>query len=383
MSSTGQPVPCARCILDTGVPGIEVDGSGVCSHCRLFDRLESQYPLGEPARQRFRRLVERMKAAGQGRKYDCVIGYSGGTDSTYCLYVAKQVGLRPLAVHFDNGWVAPVAKENMEKVARRLGVDVQTVATDWTELRSYYLAGLKASVPDLCMPCMIGISSSLYRAAVESDVRYIVLGTSFRTEGMTPARWAYLDPKYFDDLVRRFSGRRGGAGRFNRVRMRDLAYYVGIKRIKTVQFPLYMEYRDADIRRTLETELGWQYGGTHHFDCVFKPLVAHIHQRKFGIDLRKIPLAALVRTGQVPREEALASLQKAPAGGDPGAVDAALERLDLTREDLEALLREPRKSFLDYGSHHGKLRALGPIVRLLSRLNLLPETLHEKYIQLR
>lgn len=381
MSATRDRATCSRCILDTGVPGIKLDAEGVCSHCQLFDRLEARYPAGEPARERFRKLIAQMKAAGRGRKYDCVMGYSGGTDSTYCLYVAKQAGLRPLAVHFDNGWVAPVAKENMEKVARQLAVDVKTVSTDWPELRSYYVAGFKASVPDLCLPCFIGISSSLYRAAVEFDARYIVLGTSFRTEGMTPARWAYVDPKYFDNLMKRFSGRRGGAGRFNAVRMRNFFYYVGIKRIKTVQFPLYLEYRDLDIRRTLETQLGWQYGGKHHFDCVFKPLVAHVHAQKFGIDLRKIPLAALVRTGQTPRGEALASLQKTPAGAEPDELAAPLERLGLTREDFEAFLREPPKSFLDYGSHQAKLRPLAPLVKLLSRLNLLPETLYEKYFQ--
>ena len=167
MSATQDRTTCSRCVLDSTVPGIEFDAEGVCSHCRLFDRLETRYPQGEPARERFRRLIEEMKAAGRGRKYDCVMGYSGGTDSTYCLYVAKKAGLRPLAVHFDNGWVAPVARENMEKVARRLGVDVKAVPGDWAELKTYYLAGLKASVPDLCMPCMIGISTSLYRAAVE------------------------------------------------------------------------------------------------------------------------------------------------------------------------------------------------------------------------
>jgi hypothetical protein len=382
VSATQDRAICSRCILDTGVPGITLDAEGVCSHCRLFDRLETRYPPGEPARERFRELIAQMKAAGRGRKYDCVMGFSGGTDSTYCLYVAKQAGLRPLAVHFDNGWVAPVAMENIEKAARQLAVDVKTVSADWAELRDLYRAGFKASVPDLCLPCLIGISSSLYRAAVEFDVRYIVLGTSFRTEGMTPARWAYLDPKYFDDLMRRFSGRRGGAGRFNAVRMRDFLYYVGIKRIKTVQFPLYLEYRELDIRRTLQTQLGWQYGGQHHFDCVYKPLVAHVHAQKFDIDLRKIPLAALVRTGQLPRDEALATLRKTPAGAGADELATPLERLGFTREDLEAFLREPPKSFLDYRSHQAKLRPLAPLVKLLSRMNLLPETLYEKFIQM-
>lgn len=382
MSATQDHTTCSRCVLDSTVPGIEFDGDGVCSHCRLFDRLEARYPQGEPARERFGRLIAEMKAAGRGRKYDCVMGYSGGTDSTYCLYVAKKAGLRPLAVHFDNGWVAPVARQNMEKVARKLGVDVKTVPSDWAELKTYYLAGLKASVPDLCMPCMIGISTSLYRAAVEHDVPCIVLGTSFRTEGMTPARWAYLDPRYFDDLVRRFSGRPGAPGRFNGVRLRDFAYYVGVRRIKTVQLPLYLDYRDAEIRRTLETELGWEYGGKHHFDCVFKPLVGQLHTHKFGIDLRKIPLAALVRTGQVSRAEALAALEQ-PGDATPDELALPLARLGLTRQDLEAFLREPPKSFDDYRSHHGKLAALTPLVKLLARLRLVPETLYEKYIQLR
>jgi N-acetyl sugar amidotransferase len=382
VSATASPATCSRCVLDTGVPTVTLDAEGVCSHCRLFDRVEKSFPTGEPARRRFEELIGQMKAAGRRSKYDCVMGFSGGTDSTYCLYVAKQAGLRPLAVHFDNGWVSPVARENMEKAVRKLGVDLKVVSTDWAVLRDLFRAGFKASVPDLCLPCLIGISSALYRAAVEFDVRYIVLGTSFRTEGMTPARWAYMDPKYFDVLMKRFSGRPGGAGTFNGVRLRNLAYYVGIKRIKTVQFPLYLDYQEMEIRRTLQEQLGWEYGGSHHFDCTYKPLVAYVHANKFGIDLRKVPQAALVRTGQVQRADSLAYFEKNPAGAKPEDFAAPLEKLGMTRAELDALMREPPKTFLDYPNLSSMLRPLTPLVKVLSRMNLLPETVYEKLVQM-
>ena len=373
---------CKRCILDASVAGIQFSENGVCNHCRLFDRLQARYPGGETAKKRLEYLLSQVKSQGRTNKYDCIVGISGGLDSSYCVYIARKLGLRPLAVHFDNGWVTEVAKENIDKVVSALGLDLEVVRPNWSELRNYYRACLKASVPDICLPCMVGIASSLYQAAAAQNIRYIFLGTSFRTEGLTPARWSYVDGMYFENLIEQFGSTASPRREFNRICLSHLFYYMVVKRIKTVQLPLYMAYRGEDIRATLERELGWKYGGRHHFDCAFKPFLSYIHEAKFGIDLRKIPLSALVRSGEMTREQALAGLREVSSRDGEAAVEYCRARLGVTVGELEAILRNRPKNFLDYRNYYSILRIFAPFTKLLGKLHVVPETLYERYFEL-
>lgn len=382
MTAVSEPNRCVRCVLDSRVPGIEFSKEGLCSHCQLFERLETSYRVEEQTGARLQRLLRRMKARGKRSKYDCVMGLSGGTDSSYCLYMAKKLGLRPLAVHFDNGWVSEPAKANIEKVVNALQLDMRVVRRDWSEMREYYLAGLKASVPDICICCMVGIASSLYQVAAEENIGYVLLGTSFKTEGMTPARWGYVDGTYFNDLVERYAKIPPAQKDFNRICLSHLFYYVGVRGIKTVQLPLYIPYRDNEIRQTLEREIGWTYGGHHHFDCRFKPFVSHVHGRKFGIDLRIIPLSALVRSGEISREEALQKLETNANKDDQADLQYCLDRLGLDPREFEMIFLDNPKNFLDYRNYYKRLKMFGGLAKLLGRLHLIPETAYERYFKL-
>jgi tRNA(Ile)-lysidine synthase TilS/MesJ len=148
-------------------------------------------------------VADNIRKAGKNRQYDCVVGVSGGTDSTYRLYVVKKLGLRPLAVHFDNGWVSDTALANIEAMSRALSVDVRRVTADWEALRDGYRACIEASTPDVCMPCEIGVYSALYTAAEEAGVRHIILGLSYKTEGINPLSWHYCDARYFCDVLKK------------------------------------------------------------------------------------------------------------------------------------------------------------------------------------
>lgn len=375
---TPDQVSCRRCILDSTVPGVRLDEAGVCGHCHMHDALEKRYALDETNHQSFLRMLEEVKARGKNSQYDCIVGLSGGTDSTYCVYTLKQLGLRPLAVHLDNGWVSESAKTNVARATQRLGVDLKVVAPPWEQLHPLYRACLEASVPEMCAPCEVGIASSLYQAAVEENVGYIVLGTSFRTEGINPLRWHYVDPIYFDSCIRESPAAKAAAKNYNRVRTADMLNYVFLKRIKTIQLPLYLPYQNQDIMKILTAELGWEYGGRHHFDCLYKPFVAHIGIHKFGVDFRKVTLAALIRTGQITKEEAQRVLAEETYFEDPESLEYCREKLELTAQEFQDIMSAPPKDFRDYPTYYSLLSKLRLPIKAASALKLTPETMYQK-----
>jgi len=146
---------CARCILDSSIPGIRFDDEGICNYCKIHDEMEKKYPLNEMGQQKFNQLLAKIKAEGKGKRYDCIVGVSGGTDSTYCLYMAKKLGLRPLAVHFDNGWDTDIAVDNIKNAVTKLGVDLRTITCDWEEFKDIQIAFLSicSGCRDTNRPC--------------------------------------------------------------------------------------------------------------------------------------------------------------------------------------------------------------------------------------
>jgi N-acetyl sugar amidotransferase len=370
---------CTRCVLDSGVPGIRFDENGVCNYCHMHDRLARKYELNETNKRRFEKLLAKIRASGQGKKYDCIVGVSGGRDSTYCLYRAKELGLRPLAVCVDNGWHASVAQENVRKVVEKLNVDLRTVKNDWEELKPMYRAFLKASVPSVCGPCFVGTISHLYKIAVEEGVKYVILGASFRTEGIVPLKWNYIDGKYFDRIVKRFAGI--DTGDFNKTRISNLLDYALIKKIKVIQLPLYVEYNNERIGQVLTEKFDWVDGGGHHFDCTYKPMALHVRNKKFDVDPRKVSYSALVRSKEMTRESALRKLEEEAIGEDWEGIDHCLEQLGMTKQDLaETMSSEPR-DFVDYPTYYSMLRSLKTPIKWLCRMRLIPETVYEKYFE--
>jgi N-acetyl sugar amidotransferase len=370
---------CARCVLDSSVPRIRFDENGVCNYCHMHDRLAKKYELTESNKRRFERLLEKIKASGKGGKYDCVVGVSGGRDSTYCLYMAKKLGLRPLAVCVDNGWHASIAQENVRKVVEGLKVDLKVVGTDWQELGPMYTAFLKASVPSVCGPCFVGTISSLYKTAVEEGIKYIILGASFKTEGIVPLRWNYIDGKYFEHIVKKFAGI--DTRDYNKTTITNLLNYALIKKIKVIQLPLYVEYNNERIGEVLKEKFDWVDGGGHHFDCMYKPLALHVRSRKFDVDPRKVSYSALVRSKEMTRESALMQLAAEPIGEDWDGIDYCLKQLGMTREDLAQTMSSEPRDFVDYPTYYSMMKILRTPIKILCRMRLIPETIYEKYFE--
>src|SRR3989338_3815557 len=198
---------CVRCIMDTSDPFIAFDASGVCNHCRHYDAIVKQFVrTGPGAERQLQHLVSTIQRDGKRKQYDCVIGVSGGVDSTYLAYTVKQLGLRPLAVHFDNGWDSELAVSNIEKTLKRLSIDLFTYVVDWEEFKDLQLSFLRASTPDSEVPTDHAIVALLHQLAAQHGVRYIIIGSNVATEGILPGAWSHghIDWRYIKQLEKRF-----------------------------------------------------------------------------------------------------------------------------------------------------------------------------------
>jgi len=369
---------CSRCVMDDTVRGIIFDENGECTFCKIHDDLEKKYPLNEETPNRLQSLVETIKNDSKDKKYDCIVGVSGGRDSTYTLYNAVKLGLRPLAVHFDNGWNSEIAVQNIKNATNILGVDLHTHVADWEEFKDLQRAFLFASVPDAEVPTDWVIFSVLFAEAAQYNVKYIVHGHSFRTEGTTPLTWTYMDGKYVQDVQRRFGKIKSKS--FPNMSMTKYIYYSLFKKINQIRILYYYHYNEKEVLRVLEEELGWKnYGDKHHESKYTAFFQAYILTRKFNIDKRKLHYSAKVRNGQLTRDEALKVIKKDPYTGGMESLDYCLKKLDLSYEDFDKIMDEKPKSFLDYKSYFNLVKTFKKPISWGNKIGIVPDTVYKKY----
>lgn len=378
-SSTAARKTCTRCVMDTTVPGLVFDGDGICSHCRLHDKLARLYPTGEQGRREMQRIAARIRKAGRGKRYDCVVGVSGGRDTSYCLHVTKQLGLRPLAVHFNNGWDSNVAKDNLRKVCSTMGVDLHTVISDWEESRELTNCTIRAGVPYIDMTDDVGIARALYESAVTENVRYIILSHSFREEGINPLAWNYFDGRYYRALVTRFA--RIPILKRKNVDIHHLLYWHLIKRIRVVNLTNYYDDAGRHVEQLLAEKYGWVDTQQRHYDNEMFALVSHYSRHKFGFDWWRVDLSAKVRTGVMTREEALHELLRPPAFESKDNVQYCLKKQGISQDEWDQIMAGPRKYFWDYPNYYPLLKLLKHPIRWLGRLNVIPSYTYEKYFE--
>ena len=371
---------CTRCVLDATVPRIRFDAEGVCNHCHVHDRLNRLFPTGEEGERFLRRMAEKIRRSGRGKPYDCVVGLSGGRDTCYCLYKTKQLGLRPLAVHFDNGWDSEIAKSNIRRICTKLDVDLHTIIADWEESRELTNSTIRASVPYIDLTDDIGIIVALYGTAAREGVRWIIHSHSFRAEGINPLLWNYVDGRFVRSLIRRFC--RIPLKHFRNADLSDFLYWVFVKRIRTFTITNYYQDAGPEIDEFLKREFGWESTGGWHFDNEIFGLQCYYSRHKFGIDWRVVELAALVREGVISRDEALEELQRVPPIEDPEIVNYALKKQGISAEEFAELMAAEPKYFTDYPSYYPLLKAFKYPIKLLCRMNVLPPHGYEKYFEL-
>ncbi len=323
---------CTRCLYDNTVPGISFDAEGICNYCRIHDQLDREYPTGPEGQAKLREIAEQIKRAGQGKQYDVIVGVSGGCDSSYMLYLAVQLGLRPLAVHFDNTWNSTVAVENIHDVLGKLDVDLFTYVVDNKEYDDIYRSFLKAGVVDIETPTDIGLTTTLYMAAEKYGVRYIFEGHSFRTEGVAPLGWFYIDGKYIDSVQRQFGTY--PLRTFPNLWFSGFMRWTAVRGIKRIRPLYYVNYIKRDAMAFLSTELGWEWYGGHHLENRFTAF-AHTfyYPERYGIDTRLLGHSALVRSGQLTREQGLEYIAE-PQCYDPESAGHGEEAARLFRTGI-------------------------------------------------
>ena len=373
----GPPGVCSRCVCDTTIGNIHFDEEGVCNFCKVHDKLEKQYLLNETTNARLDKLVSGIRKAGQGKRYDCIVGVSGGTDSTFTLYKSKELGLRPLAVHLNNTWNTTTAEDNIKRAVSALDVVLQEIHCDWPEFKALQISFLKASVPEAEIPTDVAIHAILLKTAAKEGVHYVLNGHSFRTEGVAPIAWTYMDGRYIRSVHKHFGGAKLRS--FPNINLSSYFYYSLIKRIKAIPFLNYFDYSKERAREVLEKELGWKYYGGHHFESVYtRFIIVHVLYKKFGIDKRKTGFSAHIRSGQMTREEALGKLSSPPAV-PAGIAEECIAKLGLSHDEFEAIMQDEPKSFHDYPTYYPVLRATRPLIKLACKLRLVPPILYEKF----
>lgn len=340
---------CTVGVWDESIPDIYFDEDGKSSYCKLQEKLMSNYPRGEAGLNKWEQLVQKMKKAGRGRKYDCIVGVSGGTDSSYLLHICRQFGLRVLAVNLDNGWSGDIALKNIKKVTSKTGYDLLTYVIDYEEVKAVLRAYIKASLPWIDSPTDIAIVSCLYIVAGREKVKYILNGSDFRTEGKQPFQWTYSDARQCRYLVRKYENIRLKS--FPVLSLARTGFFSLIRGIRVIRPYYFLDYSKQKAQEELIRLYSWEYYGGHHHENIFtKFIISYWMYEKFGIDKRKITLSAQIMNGDITREEAVSRLSS--PSYNPGHIDEEIEyvckKLDLSREEFNGYFRSPNKFFYDY-----------------------------------
>jgi tRNA(Ile)-lysidine synthase TilS/MesJ len=377
---------CSRCIADSTVPGISFDEKGICSLCYFHDYLNRICPHDDTGTKILEQRFDAIRKSGKGKKYDCVVGISGGRDSTYLLYLTvRKWNLRPLAVHFNDGFDNPVAGENMLKAVRKLGVELRTITSDFRECKDLKIVDLKASTPLLNNGTDVGIGAALYGVAYKEGVKHILYGQSFRTEGIRPLAWAYFDGDLLRALHRKF-----GTYPLRPWKPDDPGYHLGVKEmmfytlhgIKTFAPLYYYPYIRKEAETILKSELDWVYPGAHYYDDLYWSLITYVHRVKFNIDFRKIEYSALIRSKQMERGLALEKIQKPYVMEDEKVISLCIKRLGISRDEFESYLKLPPKNFWDYPNSYNLLKFFRFPIWILAQTGFITKVAYAKYFKL-
>lgn len=362
---------CKQCLMDSiGNPEFALNQDGICIYCDEYRAKEKIRIIPKDmAPVELEKAIAKIKKSGEGKPYDCLIGVSGGVDSTYTAYLVKKLGLRPLAVHFDNGWNSELAVHNIQKILDQLGIDLYTYVVDWEEFKRLQLSFLKAATPDGEIPSDHGIFATLYKIAGKHNIKYIISGNNFKTEGVMPRLWAYghIDWKYIKNVHKQFSTNKLIS--FPHFTLSKFLWYTLIRRVKMFSILNYINYDKDEAMRVLIEELKWQYYGGKHYESNYtKFYQGYILPQKFRIDKRKIHLSALILSGQMSREDALKELQKPayPTQMIEQDMEYVIKKFGITKDKFDEIMKSPNRTFMDYPnsfSFHQRLRKFLNLLR--------------------
>lgn len=380
MSNTGsqhQDVQeCTRCILDSHDSAVmQFDAEGVCHVCRAFEKDWINIPKTEvESKPLLEDALARMRAAGRGKDYDCLLGISGGVDSTYMALLTRDYGIRPLLVHFDNGWNSELAVDNINRVVNELDLDLVTYVVDWEEFKALQIAYLRASVVDIEVVTDHAIYGAVNRIAHENNIKFILSGVNVATEFVLLADWIYdkLDATNIKHIYSLY-----GDGTplktypfLDRQTKKQMANW-GVESIRLLDL---IPYDIEHATQRIKDELGWRSYTGKHFESIFTRFYQeYILPKKFGIVKRKAHLSNLICSGQLTKTEALQMMNDQIYSPKEAEEDKAyvLKKLQLTAEEFDQIMQKPPQKHEDFdreGSFFGHYPALKPLRPIWNRV---------------
>lgn len=343
---------CTRCVMDTSDPDIDFDESGVCSHCRRFERVtRPNWHPNEEGERLWASRMEEIRTAGKGKEYDCIIGLSGGVDSSYLALKLAEWNLRPLVVHVDGGWNSELATANIESIVKHCNYDLHTVVIDWTEMRDLQLAYLKAGVANQDVPQDHAFFANLYKYAVENGINYILSGGNSATEGIAVEAW---EGSAMDAINLRSIHRKYGTvplRTYETIGFFDYYFvFPFLRGMRTLRPLNFMPYDKVMAIETLQT-IGWRPYGRKHGESRFtKFFQNHYLPEKFGYDKRKPHLSSLIVSGQLTREQALQALEEPLYDPQELAADRAYfcKKLGISDAELAGYMAAESHHYTDF-----------------------------------
>ena len=372
---------CSRCLSNETIQSINLDSNNICQFCKIHDEMDNEFPLNENSEKRLFKVAEKIRERGSKSKYDCVVGVSGGRDSTFLLYYIKKIlKLRPLAVHYDNGFDSDTSVSNILNICQKLDVDLETNVADWQTFKkitkSFFLAGV--SDPDT--PTDVGIFKTMYQTAYREKIKYVFNGHSFRTEGIEPLDWTYMDGKYIDEIHKEYGD--GNLKKFDNFYISDIIKYKIFAGIKTILPLNYIRYSYDRVEKILKDEVNWNYyGGHHHESLLTKFVVSSYLPKKFNIDRRLTSYSAMVRANLISKSEAKKILinKPIPEKDEINLQEYILDKLDISKEEFENIMKMENKNFRNFKTYYNFFKYFKIPVKILYKLNFIPKILYLRY----
>lgn len=364
---------CTKCVMDTTDPEIVFDEDGECNHCKYFKiNITPAWPHENQRDGLLKTLITEIKSSGKGKDYDCILGLSGGVDSSYVAIKAAEYGLRPLVVHVDAGWNSELAVKNIEQICERLKFDLVTHVVNWEEMKELQLAFLRSNVANQDVPQDHAFFAALYNYATKAGIQYVISGSNFATESVLPQSWGYdaMDAAHILSIHKKFGKK--SIGKFPIVGFIDLfIYYPFIKKMKVVKPLNLIAYNKEKAIKQLEKSYGWRYYGGKHYESRWTRFFqAHYLPYKFGYDKRKAHLSSLILSGQMDRENALSLLEANLY--EPNMLledkEFVAKKLGITLRQLDEFLDAPASHFSHFPNQQAKLKICLAIFGMLRKL---------------
>ncbi len=371
---------CAMSVMDTiADPNISFDENGVCNYYKEYLEAEKNNVFkGNEGKQKLLNTVNKIKTLGKGQQYDCLLGLSGGVDSSYLALLVKEHGLRPLVVHFDYGWNLELAVQNIENIVKKLDFDLYTEVMDWEEMKSLQRSYYRSSVLDLDVPADHAIFGSLYQIAKKFNIKTILSGKNTVTEAVLPKAWNYnkFDLKNLKHIHKSYENT--PIKKLPLLGLVQYSKYQGLHKIQITEILDFVEYNKAAVKQQLIEKLDWRdYGGKHYENVYTKLYQSYVLPIKFGIDKRKAHLSNLIFSKQMSKAEAQKELENLPYNASAvfEDIDYVSKKLGFTFSEFIELITQPNKSHFDFNTDFKQrenymkfIKKLKPITTLINKL---------------